>query len=74
MADTDPLAAGHDDYCRGYSADVDTIREQEYPLLNGMMTLLTRQEFLLTFLNRNHLSRPCRNNTICQVSHRVLLA
>ncbi|KAJ5610718.1 hypothetical protein N7510_007437 [Penicillium lagena] len=35
MAVTAPLAAGHDDYCRGYSADVDTIREQEYPLLNA---------------------------------------
>lgn len=23
-------------YSHGYSADVDTIREQEYPLLNGM--------------------------------------
>lgn len=22
-------------YCQGYSVDVDTIREQEYPLLNG---------------------------------------
>lgn len=48
MAVTDLLAAGRDDYCRGYSADVDTIRVQEYPLLNGMMILTTRQEFLLT--------------------------
>lgn len=24
------------DYCRGYSADVDTIREQEYPMMNGI--------------------------------------
>lgn len=23
-------------YGRGYSADVDTIREQEYPLMNGI--------------------------------------
>jgi hypothetical protein len=26
-----PLAG----YCQGYSTDVDTIREKEYPLLNG---------------------------------------
>lgn len=29
---TEPPLAG---YGEGYSADVDTIREQEYPLLNG---------------------------------------
>lgn len=23
-------------YCQGYSTDVDTIREKEYPLLSGM--------------------------------------
>lgn len=33
---TEPSPAG---YSHGYSADVDTIREQEYPLLNGMNTL-----------------------------------
>lgn len=26
------------DYSRGYSADVDAIREQEYPQLNGTRT------------------------------------
>lgn len=24
------------EYCQGYSTNVDAIREQEYPLLNGM--------------------------------------
>lgn len=36
MADVDKAENAQTDYCRGYSADIDTIREQEYPLMNGI--------------------------------------
>lgn len=36
MAELDLQGSVHPEYSQGYSTDVDRIREQEYPLLNGM--------------------------------------
>ena len=35
MADVDQVQIATAGYGQGYSADIDTIREQEYPSLNG---------------------------------------
>lgn len=64
------------EYGRGYSAEVDTIREQEYPLMNGTQPLLSVIEIQTDydFLGRDNIPRPCGDNAICQVHDRGFLA
>lgn len=64
-------------YGRGYSADVDTIREQEYPLMNGIYPPLEAihiQTDHESLGDRDNISRPCGDNTICQIHDRGFLA
>lgn len=54
----------------GYNTNVDAIREIEYPMLQGRRsTLIISQKRELIGI-RNDLSRPRRDDTLPQVSHR----
>lgn len=48
MAELENAEQTSTDYCRGYSADVDTIREQEYPQLSGMSKKSIKHSHILT--------------------------
>lgn len=69
------VECSHDDYARGYSTDVDTIREQEYPLLNGIDSSCPEVvKIMLTMaLRRYNLPRPCWDNPLREVPDRVIL-
>lgn len=59
------------DYCRGYSADVDTIREEEYPQMKGMISPTRMNLYTLTRtpVCRDNISRSRRDHFICQLPH-----
>lgn len=48
MANIEDAETTLTDYCRGYSADVDTIREQEYPQMKGMISPTRMNPYTLT--------------------------
>lgn len=48
MADLENAERNPTDYSRGYSADVDTIREQEYPWLSGTSKITVEYSYILT--------------------------
>lgn len=48
MADLEYAEQKPTDYCWGYSADVGTIREQEYPQLSGTSKITLEYSYILT--------------------------
>jgi hypothetical protein len=64
----------HPNYSQGYSADVDVIRDQEYPLLNGTNAQLLHSIHTDHYYIRNNILGLCGDNTLCQVHDRVFLA
>lgn len=54
----------------GYNNEIDAIREEEFPMLQGRLAELQIRRRATHELCRSDLSRPRRHNFVPQISHR----